>query len=115
MLSQKNLIAIAVIHVVVTFSAHALFRSSDNLKMSWEYKVHETKTVAEVISFYEITNRTRGPAFEEGLVKAVIQHESRLSKDLDKLGQDGWKIYSITENKRSFGTPKQVFYLKRPR
>lgn len=113
MLNQKNLIAVVisfvVIHIAVTFSAHALFQGSVPQQTAWEYKIYETKTEREVVVFYEITTRN-----DNDIATAVVKHRAKVTKDLEDLGQDGWEIYWVTETAYSFGTNQQIFYLKRP-
>ena len=112
MLNQKNLpvimIAFAVIHIAVTFSAHALFQGSVTHPVSWEYKIYETKTEKSIVDYHELFNK------EDELVRAVVKNREERDRALEEFGRDGWEIYWVTESGYSYGDFNQYFYLKRP-
>lgn len=93
MLNQKDLlivvISFAAIHIVVTFSAHALFQSS-----AWEYKTLDMP--------------------ETFLGKFLTDDTIKAGQRLEKLGRDGWEAYTVIEYKDSIGSTGRFFYLKRP-
>ena len=108
MLNQKSLLVVvasfAVIHILVTFSAHAIFQDAPDESQStlWEYKKYGTQSRESIELVYSSDGL-------EAMGSKVGEHLIRLNIRLEEFGQDGWEVYWIDESRG-----QQTFYLKRP-
>lgn len=94
MLNQKNLLVIvaffAAVHIVVTFSAHALFQGSMPHQIAWEYTTHRIEAETGSERFHDL-------------------------EELNETGKDGWEAYCVVvkNDGRILGI-RHIVYLKRP-